>query len=355
MNSLNSQIEFSFKTHQKLFMAAGIILLAAIFILFSQLTIIVGSSLLLFLVLDPIVKQFEKRGLSRTTGTVIVFGLISISVYFAGYYFIPIFFGQLHSLGETFKNISLQNEILSIELFLRKIFVTLPPGIISQKLEHFFESSIELFFFEATKLLPDLVSLMLSLFVIPFVTFFMVKDRKKIAISLLGILPNKYFELTYWIIKKISEQLGLYVRGWLIDASFIGIACGLSFHLIGIENAIALGIIAGIGHLIPYFGPIVGGLPAILISIIQNGNLHDVPLILFVLLLVYIIDNGIVEPIVFSKSIDIHPIIIILLIIAGSQVFGVVGMLLAVPVATVIKTAVKEIYFAFKNYKIARL
>jgi predicted PurR-regulated permease PerM len=67
------------------------------------------------------------------------------------------------------------------------------------------------------------------------------------------------------------------------------------------------------------------------------------------------VDNGIVQPYVFSKSLDMHPIIIILLIIAGSQLFGLPGMLLAIPAATVIKSAAKEIYLGFKNYNISRI
>lgn len=73
------------------------------------------------------------------------------------------------------------------------------------------------------------------------------------------------------------------------------------------------------------------------------------------ILIVYIIDNGIVQPYVYSKSVDMHPLIIILLILIGSQLFGVLGMLLAIPTATVFKTLVKEIYFALKNYKIAKM
>ena len=80
-----------------------------------------------------------------------------------------------------------------------------------------------------------------------------------------------------------------------------------------------------------------------------------VPLIILIVTLTYTVDNGFVQPYVFSKSVDIHPILIILLIIAGSELFGLIGMLLAVPAATVTKTAVTEIYFAYKNYSIARL
>ena len=73
------------------------------------------------------------------------------------------------------------------------------------------------------------------------------------------------------------------------------------------------------------------------------------------MLIVYAADNGFVQPYVFAKSVDMHPIVIIILILAGSQLLGVIGMLLAIPFATVVRTAAKEIYFAYKNYKIARL
>jgi len=76
---------------------------------------------------------------------------------------------------------------------------------------------------------------------------------------------------------------------------------------------------------------------------------------MLVMSLVYTFDNGFVQPYVFSKSVDMHPIIIILLIIAGSQLFGILGMLLAVPIAAVIRTSAKEVYFVIKNYRIARL
>ena len=100
------------------------------------------------------------------------------------------------------------------------------------------------------------------------------------------------------------------------------------------ENALPLGLISGLGHLVPYFGPIIGGIPAIVISVIQYGDFSHVPSIILMILIVYIIDNGLVQPYVFSKSVDMHPLIIIFLILIGSQLFGVIGMLLAIPTAT---------------------
>ena len=96
------------------------------------------------------------------------------------------------------------------------------------------------------------------------------------------------------------------------------------------KNSVTIGLIAGLGHLIPYFGPVIGGLPAILISIIQFGDFSKLPSILIMFLIVYTVDNGYIQPNVFSKSTDIHPLMIIILILIGSQVMGIFGMLLAV-------------------------
>jgi predicted PurR-regulated permease PerM len=210
-------------------------------------------------------------------------------------------------------------------------------------------------FDSVSSLLTSIVSVVAVLVIVPFISFFLLKDNRRILQSLLQTIPNKYFEMSYYVLKKVTLRLGLYVRAWIFDATFVGVMIGFGFYFIGVPNALPLGVIAGLGHLIPYFGPIIGGIPAIIVSIVQYGNFSQVPLILLVLVITYALDNGFVQPYVFGKSTDMHPIAIILLIISGGILFGLFGMLLAVPVATVIKTFTKEIYFAKKNYKIARV
>ncbi len=93
-----------------------------------------------------------------------------------------------------------------------------------------------------------------------------------------------------------------------------------------------------------------------LILIVQHPNDTSLlPILLLALLLIYVVDNGFVQPYVFSKSTGLHPLAIILLIIAGSKIMGIIGMLFAVPLATIVKTLVFETYYAFKNYKIVRI
>jgi predicted PurR-regulated permease PerM len=261
----------------------------------------------------------------------------------------------MNELIEALKGFSLHEQLIEVEKEIYTFLPFYPLGEISKRIEQFISSQIITSFDSITTILTSILSIVAILVIVPFITFFLLKDNRKILQGIVQVVPNNYFEPTYWVLKKISLQLGRYVRGWVFDSTFVGITCGLGFYSIGVPYALPLGVIAGFGHLVPYLGPIIGGVPAAIISIIQFGDFSAIPYIILVMALVYTFDNGFIQPFVFSKSVDMHPIIIILLIIAGSQLFGILGMLLAVPTAAVIRTSAKEIYFVIKNYKIARL
>ncbi len=333
----------------------GIALLLTLIYLLSDLIIIVAISILLAFIFDPIVKLLEREGFNRLSGTVMTLSGFGLLLYLVLSFIIPRFAFQLNQLVLSVKEYSLHEQIIDIEREIYKFVPFFTPGELTQKFEQFISLQIVGSFDKISILLSSIVSVVAILIIVPFITFFLLKDSQKIFKSIINIFPNNYFEMSYWIFKRISIQLGRFVRGWVFDAAFVGVTCGLGFYFLGIENALPLGVFAGIGHLVPYLGPLIGGIPAILFSIIQFGDLSHVPFIIMLMLFVYALDNGIVQPFVFSKSVDMHPIVIILLIIAGSQLFGILGMLLAIPTATVLRTAAKEIYYAFKNYKIAKI
>lgn len=337
-----------------LWIIAGAVFLYILYLLFDLLLIFIISLLLAF-IFDPFVKQLEKKGFRRFTSTLIVFIIFGFFVYIALSVFVPNLMYQMNQLAATLHLNNLENQISLLEDEVSKYLPFFNPGEISTGIKAFIKSWIANPIDKVSVLLTSIVSVAAIAVIVPFITFFLLKDSRKIFRGLLDIVPNNYFEMSYWILKKVSVQLGNFVRAWVFDAAFVGFSCGLGFYFLGIQNALPLGIIAGLGHLVPYFGPIIGGVPAIIISIIQFGDLSHIPFIIILLLCIYAIDNGFVQPFVFAKSVNMHPVIIILLILAGSQLFGVIGMLLAIPTATVVKTAAEEIYFALKNYKIARL
>lgn len=325
------------------------------FYLLSNLFVLVALSVLLGFIFAPFVRMLEGRGFSRTLSTLFVFASFGFLVYLALSFVIPKLFYQMDQLIIELKDFSLNEELNTIENKILGVFPLFHKGELALKVENIITSSFNDAINHLTSYLSGIVSIAAFLFIVPFISFFLLKDSAAIQKGLIHIVPNKYFEMSYWILKRVTLQLGRFVRGWIFDATFVGIFLGFGFYFIGLPNALPLGVIAGLGHLIPYFGPIIGGVPAIVLSIMQTGDLSQIPLIILIVTSAYTLDNGFVQPYVFSKSVDMHPIIIILLIIAGSELLGLLGMLLAVPTATVIKTTVKEVYFAYKNYSIVKL
>ena len=329
---------------------SAILLLGYLSYLLSDIFIILILSILLSIIFEPFIKIIEQKGATRLTATILIFIIVGFLIYLIFSYIIPQLTYQIGQLIEILKNFSIHNQIVAIEKEIHKYLPFFNVGTLSKNIEGAISTNIVNSFNEISTLLSSLVSVIAILVIVPFITFFLLIFR-----GMLNVMPNKYFEMSYWIIKKVSLSMGRFVRAWIFDATFVGLCCGFGFYFIGIDNALILGVIAGLGHLVPYFGPVIGGIPAAIISIIQYGDLSHIPPLLIVIAIIYAIDNGFVQPYVFSKSVEMHPIVIILLIIAGGQLFGVLGMLLAVPTATVIKTAAKETYYAFKNYKIVRL
>jgi predicted PurR-regulated permease PerM len=343
------------RTKRIVLIVIAIPILLYTFYLLSNIFVLVALALLLGLIFAPFVRMLEGKGFSRTLSTLIVFLSFGFLVYLGLSFVIPKLFYQMDQLIIELKDFSLNKELNSIETKILGVLPLFHKGELTLKVENIILTSFNDAINHLSAYVRGIVSVAAFLFIVPFISFFLLKDSSAIQKGLIHIVPNKYFEMSYWILKRITLQLGKFVRGWIFDATFVGIFIGFGFYFIGLPNALPLGVIAGLGHLIPYFGPIIGGIPAIVLSIMQTGDLSQVPLIVLIVSLTYTLDNGFVQPYVFSKSVDMHPIIIILLIITGGELLGLLGMLLAVPTATVIKTAAKEVYFAYKNYSIVKI
>ncbi|MFC2082136.1 AI-2E family transporter [Bacteroidota bacterium] len=321
-------------------------------IAFFDLIVMIVISLLLALVFNPLVTFIETNGIPRFGAVLIVFAVCGIFIFIGLSVFIPKIINQMNLLTASLNEEKIASIMVQIEEALKNYIPFIDAKDITEQLSTSvsgaFINSIDNF----SKIVSSIFSVAALVVIIPFMTFFLLKDKSKITKGIINIMPNRYFEVSYWVIKKISDKLAKFVSSWIFDAFMVGFLSAAGLTILGIQNSIIIGFIAGIGHLIPYFGPIIGGIPAIIISVIQFGDFSRLPSIFIMFILVYVIDNGFIQPNVFSKSTDLHPLVIIILILLGSQVMGVFGMLLAVPAATVIKTAAREIHYGYKNYKI---
>jgi len=322
-------------------------------IIFDIIVLLIISILLAF-ILNPLVMFFEKNGFNRIFSVIFVFLITAVIIGFGFSVIIPKIAKQMNVLAGSLSKDNIDQVLGDFNQTIEEFLPFVSAEEITNQLSNFFSNLFFTSIDNISVIVTSIISVIAIAVIVPFLTFFILKDKHRIVKGIIDVMPNKYFEVSYWVIKKISYQLGRYVRSWIFDAFIVGFMATIGLTILGIQNSITIGAIAGIGHLIPYFGPVIGGLPAILISIIQFGDLSMLPSITLMFVIIYTFDNGYIQPNVFSKGTDIHPLLIILLILVGSQAMGILGMLLAVPAATVLKTAAREIYHGYKNYRIIR-
>lgn len=336
------------------FLLIALLIVSALYLsyLFLNIILMLAVSLLLSLIFHPFVSALERRGIRRSISILLIIVAAGIILSSAFSYFVPRITDQFTQLSSSLSQTEIKKFLSDLDGSITRYVPFIRRGTVAARIEGFITTSLVNSIDSLVAYLSGLVSVIAILVIVPFMTFFILKDNKAIVKGVLNIVPNNYFEVSYWVIRKIAYQLGRFVRGWITDAFLVGLLSGLGLWLLGINNYILIGIVAGIGHLIPYFGPIIGGIPAIVISIMQFGDFSMLPKIIIMFLLVYTIDNGFIQPNVYAKSVDMHPLMIIVLMTIGSQVLGVFGLLLAVPLATIIKTAARELYFAYRSYSI---
>jgi predicted PurR-regulated permease PerM len=198
-------------------------------------------------------------------------------------------------------------------------------------------------------------SIFVGLFSILFISFFFLKDENLFQESLLLFVPEKHHNATRKVVSESKNLLIRYYIGVLLEVISVMSLITIALWIFGIQNALLIGFFCGIMNIIPYLGPIIGGLIGItlgIISTLASGSYNELlPVVLKLLgtfIVVNFIDNNILVPTIYSKSVKSHPLEIFLIIIIGGGIAGLVGMLFAVPVYTLLRVIAREFFQQFR-------
>lgn len=186
---------------------------------------------------------------------------------------------------------------------------------------------------------------------VPLIAFFLLKDNMKFRKDFLVFIPNRYFEIVIIIMHKIDYVVGRYLRAMFFEILVVGSLASIVLTFLGVDYAILIGFMAGFANVIPYFGPIMGGLFAV-ISVLLSG--HPQIMILYVIIgmyLIQVVDNNLVYPFVVGASIEMHPLIVFLTVLAGGWAWGLIGMLVSVPIVYLIYSVTRVLYINLKEFK----
>jgi len=336
---------------------AGLILLALVVYNYSNLIAYAVIAMLLSYMLDPIVNRLQAAGMNRTVATTLTLATLILVIVWGSTSVIPIIANQMASLARQLDIENLRFIAEQVESSFIANFDFLPDGFLRDNIAVMSDNLFNV------NMLGDVVgdaieiftNLFAALLIIPFATFFFLKDGHKIRRDLLKLVPNKYFETTLSLVDKIETRLGIYFRSVFVQCTLVGIVSWLALSVAGLNNAASVGIAIGVANSIPYFGPLIGYVLSIVISIIETGDFSLVIPCIIAVLIAQILDNVILQPLIFSKSAEMHPVAILFIILIGAQTAGILGMLIAIPIATVIKISINQITWSFDNYRIFRV
>ncbi len=197
--------------------------------------------------------------------------------------------------------------------------------------------------------------LMLALMSVLFITFFFLKEQQLFVRSIMKVVPNRLEQKVDSAFTGITAMLTRYFGGIFIQVTIITLYVSVCLGLLGIENALLIGFFAALINVIPYVGPTIGAAFGVFIVISANIGMpfYDemLPLLLKVLLVfatMQALDNFILQPFIFSNSVLAHPLEIFIIILVGAKLGGILGMVLAIPVYTVLRVVARVFLSEFQ-------
>ena len=311
--------------------------LPALLIIYKLLIPFVIAAFISYL-LHPVVEFLQKKGLRRSWSILFIyilfFGALGLSIYMG----IPVVIKELEELVESAPLFAEQyKEVLHIieektENWPFDIQERIQSGIV------YLEGRIEKLLTSLVSSFSNIVDWIIVFALVPLISFYYLKDWSKIKFAAWYITPPAIRKQSISFLRDVEHSLGNYLRGQLIVCVVIGILSTIFLWLIHMKYALILGIVIGVTNVIPYFGPIIGAVPAIIIAAAMG--MKKVIWVAVIVFGLQFLEGNVLSPLIVGKSLHMHPLIIMLALLLGGEVGGVVGLILAVPLLVIIKVAI---------------
>ena len=295
-----------------------------------MLPIVIAS--VLYVMLEPVVNWLQRHGMHKVAAISLVLVLLILLLAFFVAYTVPILTEQFSEFRERLPHVWDNVSRLSglVEQWLRDNLGVVPEegGLLPAASSMVKKWSGKLIG-GASGVIADAA---MWLFLIPLISFFFLRDFRSLRNQMISAVPNHLFEETLTIYHKVGTQLERYVRGVMLQSLIMAVVTSIGFAIIGLPMAIVLGILAGIFNLIPYVGPLLGMIAPILVALSISFDPHLLIATVAVIIVGQLNDNIVVVPTILARAANLHPLIALLAIIVAGNLFGLTGMVFALPV-----------------------
>ena len=308
---------------------------------------------------DPVVDRLEKFGFSRTWGVVTVFALFTVIVTGLVLILVPLLAKQLMKLYQLAPQVLDWLQHTAVPWAQSKF--GLSDGfwkfdkIKAAITEHMGQASdiVGVVLSQATASSLALIGFLANLVLIPVVAFYLLRDWDIMLAKIRGLLPRDREEQIVSLAKECHDVLGAFVRGQLLVMLALGVIYSAGLMLVGLELGLLIGLMAGIAAIVPYMGFIIGIGAALTAGLFQfGGDLYPMLGIVAVFMVGQALEGTVLTPLLVGDKIGMHPVAVIFAILAGGELFGFTGVLLALPVAAVIMVLVRHVQDMYKESQV---
>lgn len=303
---------------------------------------------------NPLVKKLEKKGIKRVYGSLIVYLIFIAIVIIFLRFLVPTIYIQINELIANLPNIFGQIKI-SINDFFDKFSSV--EGLDVTSIKNNVMTTLEVKLTDFTTNAPTaLLNIMVKFFSSAativmglFVGLYMLFDFDSISKHFLNLIPKRHQLEADMLINNIGGEVRKTVNGTLLVATMVFVCDSIGFIIIGLQAPILFGLFCGITDLIPYIGPYIGGALAVIIGFSQSKFIGIMALIICII--VQCIENYILQPIVMSKTMKLHPVTIIVGLLIFGNFFGIIGMIFATPCIALLKVIWEFIQNKYQLFK----
>ncbi|OKP95719.1 AI-2E family transporter [Paenibacillus sp. P46E] len=343
-----------------LLIGVNILVFAKIPFIFKPISVLlhtVAAPLLLsgiaYYLLNPLVDRLERRSkIKRPYGIVILYLIIAGIITLILLTVIPMIRTQLVGLIDNFPKYSDQIQQEFINLTGSKLFGQIQENVgtdvndLTSKVTSWGTSFLNNAVNGVGNFVGALTEIVLALVTTPFILFYLLRDGKRLPDYLMRFIPTVLQPQTRMVMSEMNSQVASYIRGQIIVSCCIGALLYIGYLIIGLEYSLVLAIVAACTAVVPYLGPAIAITPALIVALVTSPFM--LLKMVFVWTAVQLIEGKFISPQIMGKSLKIHPITIIFVIIFAGKMFGVLGIILAVPGYAVLKVVVTHVFQWFR-------
>lgn len=286
--------------------------------------------------LHPLVEKLHQKGMPRTLAILLIYVLFFGGIGYGIYKGTPAAIAQMQEMNENFPEFVSMYEKWTKMIEARTANF---PEFINDKLRQAFvgiEAKLQSLLNRVMGTAHRILDSLLIIVLVPFIVFYILKDYGELYDIFWKLVPAKWRSEGQKLVDDIDKSLGNYIRGQLFVCSVLAGCAALAFWAIGMKYPLLLGIVIGLTDIIPYFGPILGAIPTIVIA--MTISVQMVIKAAVALAVLQFIESNILSPYIVGKSLHMHPVVIMFALLVGGEIAGLTGLLLAVPVLAVLRT-----------------